>query len=97
MHAGQHFSVIAPSAFDKRHVHSAAGHVFVGVGGELAVCGVHVARADFVHQRFSAAAVGNQVCDGANLQAVFSGEDLQIRQTCHRAIVFHDFTNHGRG
>ena len=43
-----------------------------------------------------AAAVGDQVCNGADFQAMFGSELLQVRQARHRAVVFHDFAYHRR-
>jgi len=37
----------------------------------------------------------DQVGDGADFQAMFGREQLQIGQARHRAVVFHDLTDHG--
>ena len=86
-----------PAAAHQRQVHAAAGLVAEGVGGERAARGLDLARADLVDQRLGAAAVLDQVGDGADLQAVFGGEKLQVGQARHRAVVVHDLADHRRG
>ena len=41
-----------------------------------------------------AAAVGDQVGDGGDLQAVELGEGDQVRQPRHGAVVVHDLADH---
>ena len=75
-------------------MHAVAGQIFVGMGDKFTVCSGHGPAADFLDQRFGAAAVFNQVSNGANLQAVLCCKRHQIGKTRHGAIVFHDFANH---
>jgi hypothetical protein len=53
------------------------------------------AAANAFNQRLVAAAVLDQVGDGADLQAVLGGKNLQIGQAGHGAVIIHDFANHG--
>jgi hypothetical protein len=46
---------------------------------------------------FGAAAIGDQVGDGADLQAVQLGEGDQIGHPRHRAVVVHDLADHAGG
>ena len=85
-----------PLAFDQGQVQGSAGLVAEGVRGELAEGGVQAAGTDFLHQAFVAAAVFDQVGNGADLQAVFGREQLQVRQAGHGAVVFHDLADHRR-
>ena len=39
----------------------------------------------------------DQVGDGADLQAVLGGEQLQVGQARHGAVVLHDLADHGGG
>ena len=71
--------------------------VLVGVGHKLAISGLQLAARDFTNHGFVAAAVFDQIGNGANFQAVLGSKQLQIGQTGHGAIVFHDFANHSRG
>src|SRR3712207_9346016 len=41
--------------------------------------------------------VGDQVGDGAELQAVVLGEGDQVRHAGHGAVVVHDLADHARG
>ena len=81
-------------AFDQRQVHAVAGGVLEGMGGEFAIGSQKGAAAFALHQRIDAAAVRNQVGDGANFEAVFGGKQLQIGQARHGAVVFHDLADH---
>jgi hypothetical protein len=65
--------------------------------GEFAVGGDDRAFADLLDQRFALAAVFDQVGNGADLQPVFGGEQLQVRQAGHGAVVLHDLADHGGG
>ena len=65
------------------------------VNSPKAVCSG--ARADLLDQRFVAAAVLDQVGDGADLQAVLGGEQLQVGQARHGAVVVHDLADHRGG
>ena len=50
-----------------------------------------------LHQRLVAAAVFDQVGDGADLQLVLGGEFHQVGQPRHGAVVAHDFAQHRGG
>ena len=50
----------------------------------------------FFKQRLGAAAVFDQIGNGANFQAMRGGKHLQIRQARHGAVVIHDLANHPR-
>ena len=78
MHAGQHGLIGRPLAAHQRQVQGLAGLVTERMRGELAKGGVERAGAEFFNQGFGAAAVFNQVGNGADLQTVLGGKDLQI-------------------
>ena len=63
---------------------------------EPALSGLQLAAAQALDQGLVVAAVGDQVGDGADLQAVLAGEHFQIRQPGHAAVVVHDLADHGR-
>ena len=50
-----------------------------------------------MHQAFGAAAVLDQIGNGADLQAVFGSKQLEVGQPGHGAVVLHDFADHGAG
>ena len=81
----------------ERQMHAMGGGVLEGVGGEFAKCRRQHAGIDLFDQRFHAAAVFDQIRDGADLQAMFCCKFLQVRQTGHGAVVLHDFANHRGG
>ena len=63
---------------------------------ERAVLRGERALGDALDQPLGAAAVVDQVGDRADLQAVLGGEDLEIGQPRHRAVVVHDLAQHRR-
>ena len=62
---------------------------------EFAKSGVQRPGTQLFHHGFGAAAVLDQVGNGADFQAVFGRKQLQIGQTGHGAVVFHDFADDG--
>ena len=48
-------------------------------------------------QAFGAAAVLDQIGNGANFQSMLGSKQLQVGQARHGAIVFHDLANHRAG
>jgi len=72
----------------------ALGAVAERDAAELAVRRAQRPFTDALDQRFVAAAVLDQVRDGADLQAVLLGEHLQVRQAGHGAVVVHDLADH---
>jgi hypothetical protein len=48
-------------------------------------------------QMVMAAAIGDQVADRADLEAVAAGEGDEIVHPRHRAVVLHDLADHARG
>src|SRR6185369_5242138 len=73
VHAHGYRLVGRPLAFDQRQVQAMAGLVAPGMGDELAMRGLQRPAADLFDQRLIAAAVLDQVGDGADLQAVLGG------------------------
>ena len=94
VHTHQHLVAGRPAADRQRQVH-AARMVAKDMGIELALGGDEAALTGPGDQGFVAAAVGDQVGDGADLQAMGLGEDLQIGQAGHAAVVVHDLADHG--
>ena len=86
-----------PSPSHQRQVHFACRHLAVRDTAEAAVGRLQRALATRVDQRFGAAAIVDQVGDGADLQTVRVGELLQVGQARHAAVVLHDLADHGRG
>ena len=78
-------------------MHPAARLVAKSAGRKAAVGGFQWAFAQFSNERLGAAAVLNQVGDGANFEAVDVGKLHKVGQAGHGAVVLHDFANHGRG
>ncbi len=95
VHAHGHAVVLAPGAAHQRDVDGLAGAVAEGVGDEFAGGRLQRAGAHLLHQRFVAAAVLDEVGDGADLQAVLGGELLQVGQAGHGAVVLHDLADDG--
>jgi len=95
VHAHQHLVLGRPLALGERQV-QAAGAVGEADALELALGGHQGAAAQALDQRFVAAAVFDEVGDGADLQRVLPGEDFEVRQARHRAVVLHDLADHGR-
>jgi hypothetical protein len=60
---------------------------------KIAVFSRHSYGFDALNELFTGAAVLDEICDGANLEAVLLGEFQQRRQSRHRAIVVHDFAD----
>jgi hypothetical protein len=86
VHAHRHRVVRRPLAVCQRQV-PAAPMVGKRGAGELALRRDQLARAFAADQGLVAAAVLDQIGDGADLQTVFPREDLQIRQAGHRTFV----------
>ena len=97
MHPRQHGVLWLPAAFDQRQMHTAAGFVLKGMCCKFAIRRVQHTCARFCDERFSAAAVLNQIRNRADFEAMLRSKQLQIWQTRHRAIVFHDLANDSAG
>ncbi len=54
----------------------------------------HCAAVAFHQQIVMLVAIGDQVADRADLEAVCSANFHQVRQAGHSAVFFHDFANH---
>ena len=85
--------VRAHLAHDQRNVVVLVDDAPVRDGGELAVCGRHLRLGDPLDHLLVAAAVGDDVGDGDDVDAVLLGEVLQLRHPCHRAVVVHDLAD----
>ena len=96
MHPHGHGVVGIPWAFDERQVHFVAGFIAERVGGEFTCSGLDGAGAHFFDQRLGAAAVFDQVGNGADLQVVLRGKNLQVWQAGHGSVFVHHFANDGR-
>ena len=97
VHAHQDFLARRHLAPDQRQVHLVGRHVPKRHQPEAPVGGLDLALGDPLHQRLGAAAIVDQIGDGADLQPVLVGEREQVRQTRHLAVVAQDFADHGRG
>ena len=56
-----------------------------------------ISAAHFFEQGFNAAAVFDEVCDGADFKAVLPGEFGELGHACHGAVVIDDFADNGGG
>ena len=72
------------------------GPVAVDDQVQLAHHGLHALLADTLDHAFVGTAVGNQVGDGADLQAMPFGKADQVGKTRHRAVFLHDLADDGR-
>ncbi len=97
VHPHRHAVFGRPLALDQRQVQRAIGSVAKSADVKFARSGVECAAADFLHQALDPAAVLDQVGNGADFQAVFDGEPLQVGQPGHAAVVVHDLADHGGG
>ena len=97
MHPDQRFPGGVDVAAYQRQVDVARTPVVIGHHPERPIHGLQRAfRASF-DQRFSAAAMLDQVGDGADFQAVPVGELDQVRQARHLAVILEDLADHRRG
>ena len=94
VHAHQHFALRWRGAQAQRHV-QAARAVAIGHTAELTLRGGQRPLAQALDQRLVVAAKRDQVGDGADLQPMLDAKALQIGQPGHRAVVVHDFADHG--
>ena len=95
VHAHIHALLGIPLSLDQGQMQRATGTVAERMRRELAKGGVQRPCAHLLHQAFSAAAVFNQVGNGADLQAMLGRKQLQVRQAGHRAVILHDFADDG--
>src|SRR5471032_1108437 len=83
------------------HQRDVLGHrhlVQVHDAAELAAVGaVERVLAETAHDRVVAAAIGDQVGDGADLETVALGEGDEVVAARHRAVVVHDLADHAGG
>ena len=98
VHAHQHGLGRGEIALGEHDVLAAAG----GVGVDPHLPGAAVLGGDgldrrLAHQVVVAAAVGDQVGDGADLQPVALGDGDEVGQARHRAVLVHDLADHARG
>ena len=84
-------------ALDQRKVHCPVNGIKIGVQLEIPVLGGQHGRGNMLNGLFVLDAVTDQVLDGADLQAVFPGVDLQVGTTRHAAVFLEDLDNHGSG
>ena len=73
----------------------AHGLVAVGDQVQLTHHGLHLVLTDALDHRFVGAAIGDQVGDGADLQAMLASKLDQVRQARHGAVFLHDLADHG--
>ena len=95
MHAHRHLVGFVPAALDQRQVQVAAWQVLVGMCHELAMRRHQLAAGHLADHGFGAAAVLDQIGNGADLQAVLGGKFLQVGQARHGAVIVHDLADHG--
>ena len=86
---------------DRAQVAQHIGHVLVlvqqghvGVSGPLAVLRGDTGRTEVLDQLLMASTVANQVGDGDELQPVLGGENLQVGQSGHGAVIVDDLAQH---
>ena len=96
VHPDQYVVAVAEVAGDQRDVFDAVLGVAVAVGGEVAVGGGQPGLGLAAHGRLALPAVGDQVLDGDDRQAVLAGEQHQFRQPRHGAVLVGDLAD-GRG
>ena len=84
-------------AFLQHHVLGVFGGVEIGHGDPFAAeLAVEPRLGDATHQIVVLVAIGDEVADGADLEAVLGGERQQVGQPRHAAIVVHDLADHPR-
>ena len=98
VHPHQHRLGRGEVALGEDDVLAAAG----GVGEDAHLPGAAVLRGDgldrgLAHQVVVAAAVGDEVGDGADLQPVALGDGDEVGQPRHGAVLVHDLADHARG
>ena len=82
----------------QHHVLAIFGGVGIGFRQPFAaVPAFQLGFGDALHQPVVGVAIGDQIADGADLQAVAAGERDQIGQARHGAIVVHDLADHTAG
>ena len=96
MDAHQDFPAGRGLALDEREMRFLADPVAVGVEAQASAHRVDITLGGAGHERFGAAAVMDEIGDGADLQAVLLGEDLQIGQPRHLAVILENLADHGR-
>ena len=86
---------------DRAQVAQHVGHVLVlvqqghvSVGGPLAVLRGDAGRTEVLDQLLMASTVANQVGNGDELQLVLGGENLQVGQAGHGAVIVDDLAQH---
>ena len=98
VHAHEHRSRLGRVALDEREVLDVLDrrleHVQVEVAGENAR---RAYLRDLPDDALGAQPVGDEVVDGADLEAMARGERHQIRQPRHGAVVIHDLADDGGG
>ena len=96
MDAHGHGRVLVDRALDEREVVLVVEPVAVQVKLEIAVVGRQVDDLHALDEFLARAAVGDEVLDGAELQAVLLLEAQQFGHAGHRAVVVDDFRQHAR-
>ena len=95
MHAHQHRRISADIALHQRQMLTRCCRAFIDNGAPGAANRLfNLAFLNAAHQLFRAAAIGDQISDGAKLQAMMLREGHQIRHARHAAVIIHDLTNH---
>ena len=88
--AGRHLLAVAHVAEHRHHVLHLVEGRFVDAQHGIHAADLHRLLAHAGDEGFAPDAVGDQVLDGDDLQAVLAGEDQQLRQPLHRAVVIDD-------
>ena len=97
VYAHEGFGVGLGAAFHQGEVGFAGEFVYIDVLAEIAPRGTDGAAAHFFEQGFGAAAVFDEVGDGADFKAVLLGEFGELGHACHGAVVVDDFADNGGG
>ena len=94
VHAHQRLALARRRAEHERQMNRAQREVAVGDEVEAPPGGLDVALERAAHQRLVAAAVLDEIGDGAGLERVLGGELQEIGHPRHGAVLAHDLAKH---
>ncbi len=98
MHAHQHGAAAVDLAADQRDVHGIGDAVDIDLHVELAAMAALELRLErTLDDPVVAPAIGDEIGDGADLEAVELGELHQVGAPRHGAVVVHDLADHAGG
>ena len=96
MDADEHGLAVVDVAFHESEMVLVADFGLVEMQLEIAKISGHLDHLRALHEAFALAAIINESLNGADLQPVLTGKDLQLGQVRRFAVFTEDFTNHAR-